>query len=102
MKYEEEESLKWKMVDDEVSPHSKTVHTVPPVQTVHTCRELKTVKSQANTAVLSLIANSPNTQVSPSRGRRITEAFTRELVYKIKVYACECKLIIEGPRTRVG
>ena len=37
------------------------------------------VKSQANTAVLSLIANSPNTQVSPNRGSRITDAFTTEL-----------------------
>ena len=71
MECEKEESLKWQMVDDECL-HAQRLFT-------YTCRELRTVKSQANTIVLSLIANSPNTQVSPSRGRRITEAFTSEL-----------------------
>ena len=37
------------------------------------------VKSQAKTAVFSLTANSPNSQVRPSRGSRITEAFTMYL-----------------------
>ena len=46
---------------------------------VQTWRELKMVKSQAKTMVFSLTANSPNTQVSPSRGSRITDAFTIEL-----------------------
>ena len=44
-----------------------------------TWRELKMVNSQAKTAVFSLIANSPNTHVSPSKGNRITDAFTTEL-----------------------
>ena len=44
-----------------------------------TCRELKMVKSQANTAVFSLTASSPNTQVSPSSGRRIRVAFIMSL-----------------------
>ena len=70
VEYEKEESLKMVYDDGWISVHSKVVQT---------CTELKTVKSQANTTVLSLIANSPNTQVSPSKGRRITEAFTREL-----------------------
>ena len=46
----------------------------------NTCRELKIVKSQANTAVLSLTAKSPNTHVSPNRGRSITVAFRRLLL----------------------
>ena len=47
--------------------------------TISTCIELKIVKSQANTAVFLLIANSPNTQVSPSRGSRIRDALTTDL-----------------------
>ena len=46
---------------------------------IFTCNELKMVKSQANTTVFSLTANNPNTQVSPSRGSRITDAFTTYL-----------------------
>ena len=34
------------------------------------------VKSHANTSVFRFTANSPRTQVSPSRGRRMTDAFT--------------------------
>ena len=41
-----------------------------------TCSELKMVNSQAKTTVFSLTANRPKTHVSPSRGRRITDAFT--------------------------
>ena len=38
------------------------------------------VKSHANTAVFSLTANSPNTHVSPNRGSRIRDAFSRLLL----------------------
>ena len=45
----------------------------------YTCKELHTVNSQANTVVFSLTANSPNTQVIPRSGSRITVLFTAVL-----------------------
>ena len=42
--------------------------------------ELHTVKSQANTVVLRSMVRIPNTQVSPSRGRRMTVAFSVALL----------------------
>ena len=38
------------------------------------------VNSQAKTSVLELTANSPSTQVIPSRGSRITDALMVDLV----------------------
>ena len=38
------------------------------------CSELKIENNHANTMVLLLTESRPNTQVSPSNGRRITEA----------------------------
>ena len=48
----------------------------PSIYTLYalTCRELKMVKNQANTAALRLTVRIPNTHVSPRRGRRITVA----------------------------
>ena len=45
----------------------------------HTCSELKIVKSHANTSVFSSTANSPMTQVTPSRGRSMIVAFNVDL-----------------------
>ena len=41
----------------------------------HTWMELQMVKSHANIVVLRSMVRIPNTQVSPSKGRRITVAF---------------------------
>jgi len=49
---------------------------------IYTCRELSIVNIQANTTVLLLIANSPNTQVLPSKGIRSTAAFSDDLQYR--------------------
>ena len=38
------------------------------------------VNSHANTLVLLSMARSPNTQVSPSKGRRMTVAFKVDLI----------------------
>ena len=46
---------------------------------VETWKELKMVKSQAKTVALLLSVRSPNSQVTPSRGNRITVAFNRVL-----------------------
>ena len=43
------------------------------------------VKSQANTAVFSLTASSPNTQVIPSSGRRMTVAFKMCLLVTVSI-----------------
>jgi len=45
------------------------------VHCAQTWVELQMVKSQANTVVLRSMVRIPNTQVSPSRGRRMTVAF---------------------------
>ena len=52
-------------------------HTHPDAclqQCTQTCIELKMVNSHANTVVLRSMVRIPNTQVSPSKGRRITVA----------------------------
>ena len=51
-------------------------HNVITWYVVFTCSELKMAKSHANTSVFWFTANSPRTQVIPSRGRRMTDAFT--------------------------
>ena len=61
--------------------HAKDTRKHADIHT-QTWREFKMVKSQANTAVFSLTANSPNTHVSPSRGRRISDALTMYLHVK--------------------
>ena len=40
------------------------------------CRVLRIVKIHANMTVFSLTVNNPNSQVSPSSGRRMREALT--------------------------
>ena len=50
-----------------------------------TCNAFVTVKSQANTTVSSFTANSPNTQVQPSRGTMITAALSNDLITKQKI-----------------
>jgi len=51
-----------------------------------TCNEFKIVKSHANTSVFRFTANNPRTQVSPSRGRRMTDDFN--IVLEEEKYAC--------------
>ena len=41
-----------------------------------TCSVLRITKSHAKTVVFSFTANRPTTQVTPSKGRRITVPFT--------------------------
>lgn len=49
-----------------------------------TCSELKMVKSQANTVVLELTANSPSTQVKPNNGSKANEA-TNNVLWVVRV-----------------
>ena len=42
--------------------------------------ELQMVNSHANTLVLRSMVRTPNTQVSPSKGRRMTVAFSVDLI----------------------
>ena len=65
-----------------------------------TCIELKIVKSHANTAVFSLTANSPNTHVSPSRGSRIKDAFSRLLLLLLLLLLLNVT-IVEGARNSI-
>jgi len=51
-------------------------------QMTQTWVELQMVKSQANTVVLRSMVRIPNTQVSPSRGRRMIVAFKVDLLTK--------------------
>lgn len=63
-----------------------------------TCRELKIVKSQANTVVFELTANNPRTQVTPSKGSNTREAINSDLqVNRIKSVAWkrECSKTIK-------
>ena len=78
-----------------LSWHSSPVHEGIYVSNQYmaacTCSELKMVKSHANTSVFRFTANSPRTQVIPSRGRRMSDAFTRVLgeegVWTLYMYA---------------
>ena len=45
----------------------------------YTCMELMMIKVIEKLAVLSFTANIPRTQVSPNRGKRMTDDFTRAL-----------------------
>ena len=74
-----------------------SVYKFPYIQSIlatHTHRELKMVKSQANSGIwigshVTMTVGIPNTQVSPSRGRRITVAL------KVVLSARSDKMMVE-------
>ena len=61
----------------------------------YTCNEFNIVKIHANTAVSSLIASNPNTQVHPRMGRIITAVLINDLEINGKI-----KTHSSGPGSR--
>ena len=49
------------------------------IMVAYTCNELMAVKDTAKLSLFLFTANIPKIKVNPSRGRRMTDAFTRAL-----------------------